>query len=102
MLNTRYKEHTLAIRNNHSNSRYSNHALNIGHNYGTIADPVNVSRAKKKGKHLNTLERHQDTKKDNLHMDKIHIHTFNPMFETLHELHNRKKHVFPPPLQETQ
>jgi hypothetical protein len=58
MLNTRYKEYIQAIRNNHSNSRYSNHILNTGHKYNTIADTVDILRTGKKGKHLNTSERH--------------------------------------------
>jgi hypothetical protein len=95
----RNKEHTKAIRNNHSNSGYSNHILNTGHKYGTISDTMDVIRTEKKGKHLNTLERYHIylTKKGNLrvHMNETCIDTFNPIFETLHELCNKEQHVPP-------
>jgi hypothetical protein len=49
---TRYKEHTQAIRNNNGNSGYSNHILNAGHVYGSITDTTKVTKTEKKGKHL--------------------------------------------------
>jgi hypothetical protein len=92
---TRYKKHIQAIRNNHSNSRYSNHILNILHKYDTITDRLDFIRAGKKGKHLNTLERYHIylTKKDNFHMNEIHINNFHSIFETLYEPYNREQHV---------
>jgi hypothetical protein len=50
---TRYKEHTQAIRNNNSNSGCSNHILNTGHAYGSITDTMKVVKIGKKAKHLN-------------------------------------------------
>jgi hypothetical protein len=89
--NIRYKEHIQAIRNNNSNSVYSNHILNTGHTYGTIADTMDILRMGRKGRHLNTLEKYCIYKisRKNLHMNDTHIDTYNPIFQTLHELDNR-------------
>jgi glycerol-3-phosphate acyltransferase PlsY len=51
------KKHTQAIRNN-SNSGYSNHIRSTGHAYGSITNTMDIIKADKKEKHLNTLERH--------------------------------------------
>jgi hypothetical protein len=87
----RYKEHIQDIRKNNSNSGYSNHILNIGHTYGTIADTMNIIRAGRKGRHLNTLEKYYiyKTSRNNLHMNDTYIDTHNPTFQTLHEFDNR-------------
>jgi hypothetical protein len=54
---TRYREHTQAMRNNSSNSGYSSHIVNTGHAYGSITNTVKVIKTEKKGKHLNTLKK---------------------------------------------
>jgi hypothetical protein len=68
--NTRYKEYKQAVRNNNSYSEYSNHILNAGHKYGTIIDTMDIIRTRRKGKHLNTLEKYHTYKisKNNLKM----------------------------------
>jgi hypothetical protein len=53
-LNTRYKEHIHAIRNN-SNTGYSTHILNTGHAYGTITDSMDIIKTGTKSKYLNSL-----------------------------------------------
>jgi hypothetical protein len=85
--NIRYKEHIHAIRNNNNNSVYSNHILNTGHTYGTIKDTMDIIRKGEKGKHLNTLEKYyiHRISKNNLQMND----TYNPIFETLHDLYTR-------------
>jgi hypothetical protein len=55
--NIRYKEHIHDIRGNNSNRGYSNHILNTGHTHGTITDTMEII-TRKKGKHLNPLERY--------------------------------------------
>jgi hypothetical protein len=90
-LTTRYKEHIQAIRSNNSNSGCSNHILNTGHTYGTITDTMDIIKTGRKGKHLNTLEKYYFCRisKDSLHKNDTQIDTYNPIFETLHELYNR-------------
>jgi hypothetical protein len=91
IFNIRYREHIHAIRNNNNNSRYSNHILNTGHTYGTINDTMDIIRKGKNGKHLNTLDKHYIHKisKNNLHMNDTYADTYNPIFETLHNLYTR-------------
>jgi hypothetical protein len=52
---------------------------------------MDVIRTGRKGRHLNTLEKYHIYKisRDNLHMNDIYIDTYNPIFQTLHELCNR-------------
>jgi hypothetical protein len=52
---------------------------------------MDIIRKEKKGKHLNTLEKYHIHKisKDNLQMDDAYNDTYNPIFETLHDLHTR-------------
>jgi hypothetical protein len=90
-LNIRYKEHIHAIRSSNSNSVYSNHILNTGYTYGTIMDTMDIIKTGTKGKHLNTLEKYHIYRisKNNLHMNDTHINTYNPIFETMHELYTR-------------
>jgi hypothetical protein len=89
--NTKYKEHIHTIRSNNANSGYSDHILSTGHTYGTITDTMDVIRRRRKGRHLNTLERHHIYKisRNNLHMNDTHIETHNPIFQTVHELYDR-------------
>jgi hypothetical protein len=82
---TRYREHTQAIRNNYGNSGYSSHILNTGHTYGSITDTMKVVKVEK-GKHLNTLEKFHIYKiSKGLQMDDTHIDTFNQIFEAIQE-----------------
>jgi hypothetical protein len=85
--NTRYIEHIHDIRSNNSNSGYSNHILNAGHAYGTMMDTIDIITTRRKGKHLNTLERYYiyKTSRENLRMNDTHIDTHNPIFEALQE-----------------
>jgi hypothetical protein len=87
---TRYKEHILAMKNNSCNSRYSNHILNTGRKYGPITDTMDIIKTHKKGKHINTLEKHHIHKlyKNNLHINESAVEPNNPIFKTLHEIHN--------------
>lgn len=54
------QKHIWAIRNNISNYGYLNHILNIGHSrkYGAITDQIDIQRTYRKGKHLNTQDKH--------------------------------------------
>jgi hypothetical protein len=83
---TRYKEHIQAVRSN--NSRYSNHILNKRHTYGTLTGTMDIIKIYKKGKHLNTLQKYHIYKinKDILHINNTYIDTYNPIFETLHQI----------------
>jgi hypothetical protein len=85
--NIRCKEHIHAIRNNNNNSGYLNNILNTGHTSGTINVTMDIIMKGKKGKHLNTLGKYYIHKisKNNLHMND----TYNPIFETLHDLYTR-------------
>lgn len=40
---------------NQGNSQYSNYKLNTGGKYGTIADPMDIIRTGKKGKHFKII-----------------------------------------------
>jgi hypothetical protein len=84
----RYKEHIESIRTNNGNSEHPNHILNTGHTYGTTTDTIDIRRKEKKGKHINTLEKYHIHKirKDRLHMYNTYIHTYYPIFETLHQI----------------
>jgi hypothetical protein len=55
---TRYKEHTQAIRYINSNSGYSNYIFNTEHAYGNITITAKVVKTGEKGKYLNTLKTH--------------------------------------------
>jgi hypothetical protein len=90
-LNARYKEHIHAIRSNDGNSRHSNHILNTGHTYGTVTDTMDVIRTRRKGRHLNTLERYHiyEISTNGLHMNDTHIEAHNPIFQTVRELYDR-------------
>jgi hypothetical protein len=74
-LQTRYKEHIQAIRNNNCNSGYSNHIFNTGRACGSITDTMKVIKIEKKGKHLNTQEKYHICKmsKDGLHMNNTYV-----------------------------
>jgi hypothetical protein len=56
---------------------------------------MDVIRTGRKGKHLNTLERHQIYKisRNNLHMNDTHIEAHNPIFQTVHELYDRYQYT---------
>jgi hypothetical protein len=71
---TRYKEHTQAIRNNNSNTGYLNDILSMGHAYSSITERMKIMKIEKKGKHLNTLEKHPIYKvsRNRLHMNDAH------------------------------
>jgi hypothetical protein len=49
---------------------------------------MDIIKTEKKGKHLNTLEKYHKYKisKDKLHMNDIYIDTYNPIYETLHQI----------------
>jgi hypothetical protein len=74
-LHARYKGHVQAIRNNNRNLGYSNHIVNMGHTYGTITDNMYIIKQRKKGKHINTLEKYHIYKinKNMLHMNDTYI-----------------------------
>jgi hypothetical protein len=65
----------------------------------TIPDTMDIIKAGRKRKYLKTLEKHYIYRigKDNLHMNNTHIDVYNPIFETLHELHSREQHSPPSP-----
>jgi hypothetical protein len=46
---TRYREHTQAVRNNNGSSGYSSHILNTGHAIGSVTDTRIVIKIEKKG-----------------------------------------------------
>jgi hypothetical protein len=56
--------------NNNNNSGYSNHILNAVLTYGSMTDKMKIIEIKKKGKHLNTLEKYHSYKisQNGLHM----------------------------------
>jgi hypothetical protein len=62
---------------------------NTGYTYDTTMDTTGILKTGRKGKHLNTLEKYHIYRisNDNLHMNDTHIDTYNPIFETLHELY---------------
>jgi hypothetical protein len=45
----------------------------------------------RKGRYLNSLERYciYKIRRNNFHMKNAYIDTYNPIFQTLHELYNR-------------
>jgi hypothetical protein len=71
--NIRCKQHVHMVRKSNSNSGYCNHIPSIGHKYSIITDTMDVIRTRRKGKHLNTLEKYYIHKisRDNLHMEDI-------------------------------
>jgi hypothetical protein len=73
------------------NSGYSNHILNTGHTHGTITDNMDIIRAGRKGRHLDTSEKYHVYKisRNNLHMNDTYTEAYNPIFQTVHELHDR-------------
>jgi hypothetical protein len=89
--NTRYKEHIHNIRSNHSNTGYASHILNTGHTYGKITDTIEIIKTERKGRYLNTLERHYiyEIGKDNLHMNDTNIDVHNPIFKALHGIYTK-------------
>jgi hypothetical protein len=52
---------------------------------------MDVLRTGRKGRHLISLEKLHIYKssRDNLHMNDIYIDTYDPIFQTLHELYDR-------------
>jgi hypothetical protein len=48
-----------------------------------------------KGRHLNIFEKYYINRisSDNLHMNDINTDIYNPIFQTLHELHAREQHA---------
>jgi hypothetical protein len=91
IFNTRYKEPIHDIRSNNGNTGYANHILNTGHTYGTITDTMEIIKAGRKGRYLNTLEKYHiyEIGKDNLQMNDTNIHIHNPIFKTLHRIHTK-------------
>jgi hypothetical protein len=87
--NIRYKEHIHTIRNN-SNYRYSNHIINTGHTCRTIIDTMDIMKTRKKGRHLNTLEKYYMYRisRDSIHINDTYINMYSPIFQTLHKLYN--------------
>jgi hypothetical protein len=87
-LDTQYGAHT-----NHSLMLYFRILLHIQvfffwcHTYGTINDTIDIIWKGKKGKHLNILTKYHIHKigRNNFHMND----TYNPIFETLHDLYTR-------------
>jgi hypothetical protein len=63
--------------------------LNTGHKYGTITDTMEIIKAGRKGKHLNTLERYhiQKISKNNLQLNDANIDLSNPIFEALNKIY---------------
>jgi hypothetical protein len=55
---------------------------------------MDIVKTHKKGKHMNTLEKHHIHKlyRNNLHMNDSAIQPNNPILRTLHELNNRWQH----------
>jgi hypothetical protein len=91
-VSVRYTEHISAIRSKSGNSGYSNHILNTGHTYGAVTDSMDVIRAGRKGRHLNTLGKCHIYKigGNSLHLNDTHIETHNPICQTLHKLYDRE------------
>jgi hypothetical protein len=76
-----------------SQSLSSGNLLHTGQTYGTITDTMDVIRTERNGRHLDSLEKYHIYKisMNNLHMDD----TYNPIFQTLHELSIRQHHRYP-------
>jgi hypothetical protein len=93
---TGYKEHIQAIRNNTGNSGYLYHILNTGHAYGSMTDTMKIIQIKKKGKHLNILEKYHTYKisKNILHMNDAYFDVYNTVLEILQELNTRQGHIY--------
>jgi hypothetical protein len=91
----RYKEHIHAIINKNTNSGYSNHMLNIGHTYRTVTDTMDAIKTGMKFRHLNAFEKYHIYKisRDKLYMNDIYSDTYNPIFQTLHDLYDRWQHT---------
>jgi hypothetical protein len=85
---TRYKEHTLAIRNNNSTaSKYAQHILETGHEYGDMKDILTIIQHGRKGRRLNSLEQFYiyGLTREEIHLNDTYKHTRNPIFDLLHE-----------------
>jgi hypothetical protein len=85
------KGHIHPIRNNSSNSGYSDHILSTRHTYLRVTDTWDVIRTGRKGRYLNTLGKYYIYKisSNNFYMNDMYIDTYNPIFQTLHELYDK-------------
>jgi hypothetical protein len=84
---TRFKEHIRAIRHNKETSGYAKHILKSGHSYSSINDIMDIIKVKRKGKHLDTLERFHIfcTFKQNKHLNDNNIDVHNPIFNAIYK-----------------
>jgi hypothetical protein len=82
---TRYKEHILAIKYNKDTSTYAQHTLNMGHTYGNIQNTIEIIQRAKKGKYMNSIERHHIycTHKQWKQMNEVLFDLQNPIFGVL-------------------
>jgi hypothetical protein len=55
---------------------------------------MDVIQTGRKDRHLNTLEKYiYKISRNNFHMNDTYIDTYNPIFQTLHELYNSSTHT---------
>jgi hypothetical protein len=72
---TRYREHIQAFQNNRPDTGYSRHILDTGHAYGNMENTMSIIRKTRKGKFMNSLEKHHIflANKQEIHMNEFHI-----------------------------
>jgi hypothetical protein len=81
----RYNKYLRAFKYGISKSKFTQHVLSYGHSFGKMEDIMNVIHLRKKGSHLNTMEKfciYTETKMDNRLNDKNTV-SYNKIFKTV-------------------
>jgi hypothetical protein len=96
----RYKEHIRLIRTNNPNTKYAQHILDPQHDYGPIADTMDILHIERKGQLMNTWDRFHIYKlsSNKLQLNDTYTDTHNPIFNLMKNHCNWKINTTPTPL----